>query len=203
VSDVSKYLPLSQRRSGDESGVDGDWAPRVSAVLVRLVALLEPLDDAGWEAPSLRAGVTVRQTVAELVARLESTRWQRLLRRPATGDEGLPALRALAGSGRRRGIGDLEAAVVTTLDVAASTGVAVALDPVALGAVAVARALAAPLPIRAVLGTRELRATDTGDDAAWSVGRGTPLDAPGGEIVLFLAGRSGLPEQRPATSDNQ
>ncbi|MBB5842735.1 hypothetical protein HD599_001058 [Conyzicola lurida] len=200
MSDVSKYLPLSQRRGGDESGVDGNWAPRLSAVVARLVDTLDHADPVLWDAPTLQTGVDVRSCTVDLVTRLRSTRVQRLRSRLGMPRPTQPvadpigALREVSAEPRKRAIGDLDAAVVATLDIATSAGVDVDLDPITLGAVAVHRALTAPLAIRSVLAGRELRATD----GEWTVGRGIPLDAPGPEIVLFLAGRTGLPSHRPA-----
>ena len=58
-----------------------------------------------------------------------------------------------------------------------------------LGAVAVARALNAPLPIRAVLSDVTLVASD----GEWAVGRGEHRRSTGADIVLFLYGRTKLP----------
>ena len=65
----------------------------------------------------------------------------------------------------------------------------VEVDAVTSGAVALARALAAPLPIRAVVRGRTLRATD----ADWSFGTGPEIAGTAREIVLFLYGRGPVP----------
>ena len=65
----------------------------------------------------------------------------------------------------------------------------VEVDDVTSGAVALARALRAPLPVRAVLRGRTLRATD----ADWSFGSGPELTGTAREIVLFLYGRGPVP----------
>lgn len=62
-------------------------------------------------------------------------------------------------------------------------------DPVTSGAVALARAAAAPLPIRAVIRDRTLRATDAG----WEFGSGPELAGTARELVLFLYGRGPVP----------
>ena len=70
------------------------------------------------------------------------------------------------------------------------TGRHIAVDPLAGGAVAVARGLSAPVEIRAVVTARTLVATD----AAWRVGRGPELPGTAAGIVLFLFGRGGPPK---------
>ena len=188
MSDVSRYLPLSQRSRHDESDVSGDWSQRLSVVLGSLTVLL---DDLTPDEQTL-----VRDTVGRLVWRLRANRRARLgakLRRReplSMSDDQSAVLRSIAaGSGRRRPVADLASAVLATLEVASATQRAVELDAVSLGAVAVARALSAPLPVRAVLGTTTLVAAD----GEWSVGRGTQRRANGADIVLFLYGRTGLP----------
>ncbi|WP_411699928.1 hypothetical protein [Conyzicola sp.] len=188
MSDVSRYLPLSQRPRRDESGVTGDWSDRTAAVLTSLAGLVDGL------APDARAAV--QDDLARLVWRLRSTRRQRAAaaisrRSPRAMSDDLPGvLRSLtADYPRRRPLGDLAAAVITALDIAEATHTAIDIDPVSLGAVAVARALNAPLPIRAVL--RDL--TLVAGDGDWSVGRGPESTAAGATIVLFLYGRTGLP----------
>ena len=59
----------------------------------------------------------------------------------------------------------------------------------ASGAVALARTLAAPLPIRAVVKGRTLRATDAG----WGFGSGPEIAGTARELVLFLYGRGPVP----------
>jgi len=183
MSDIPKYLPLSQRPRRDESGVTGDWAPRLSAVLEVLAGLVEKDE-------------TASDDVARLIWMLRADRRSRLSaaiarKTPrALTDDPAAALRSIASeTGRKRPLRDLASAVIVTLDVASASQRAVHLDAVSLGAVAVARALSAPLPIRAVLADVTLVASD-GD---WAVGRGPERSVPGAAIVLFLYGRTGLP----------
>lgn len=174
---------MSQRPRHDESGVTGDWAQRLAAVLDVLAAMP-------------RAELSSHDDVARLVWRLRANRrarsGARLRRREPlslSDDQGAVLRSIAADTERRRPLGDLAAAVITTLDVASATRRPVELDPVTLGAVGVARALSAPLPIRAVLAGVTLVATD-GD---WSVGRGPQQQSAGADIVRFLYGRTGLP----------
>jgi hypothetical protein len=102
-------------------------------------------------------------------------------------------IRTLVADGRRSGtrhsVAQLSVAVVAGYDVAKTTGTALTVDPVASGAVALARSLSAPVPIRAVLRDCTLRASDEG----WSVGHGAVRDAIARDIVLFLFGRADIP----------
>jgi len=191
MSDLPKYLPLSQRPRRDESGVSSDWSGRVSAVLTSLAALVDDLT------PDAQAAV--HDDLARLVWALRANRRERFVARMrrheplAESVDLVGDLRALAALARRRPLGDLARSVVTALDVAQAAGTTVDIDPVSLGAVAVARALNAPLPIRAVLSGVTLVA----GDADWAVGHGPETRAVGAQIVLFLYGRAGLPEVVP------
>jgi hypothetical protein len=86
---------------------------------------------------------------------------------------------------RRVRIGDLGIALTE----AYLADPALVVDATTSGAVALARALSAPLPIRAVVRGRTLRATD----AEWEFGAGPELAGSARELVLFLYGRAGVP----------
>ena len=211
MSDLSRYLPLSQRRHDDESGVTGDWREPFAATLRSLADTLQSLPPSGWDAATARDGVTVRDTVADAVAALTATPRQRaasrLLRRTPervddTPAELVAALRSIAETGRKRRIADLSEAVLAAVDVACALDAAglphrIAVAPHASGAVALARSLSAPLPVRAVLRGLTLAARDGG----WRVGHGAVRTAAASDIVLFLFGRSGVPDEAPADYD--
>ncbi|MEC5148663.1 maleylpyruvate isomerase family mycothiol-dependent enzyme [Cryobacterium sp. GrIS_2_6] len=93
----------------------------------------------------------------------------------------------------RHGITELTEVVVHGLDLAHPLGRALEVSPVALGAVAVRRALIAPTPVKAVVRRRTLAATDAG----WRVGRGAVIESTGVNIVLFLFGREGFTPTGP------
>lgn len=217
MSDFSRYLPLSQRGAGDESTVTNDWRLLEGECLQLVCGLLEGAPTR-WGAPSLRDGWRVRDVVGHLLWRLESSRrdratsWLRALllgrgsparagriiaRRLGDSDPGelLRRLRTVAAASVAldgpRGVAGLCAVVVDGYDIAGSLGGPIAFPSRATGAVAVATALAASVPIKAAARGRTLRATD----ADWSVGRGPDLAGSSGSIILFLAGRSGsLPQ---------
>jgi len=203
MSDVSRYLPLSQRKREDESGVTGDWRAPFGVTLGSLADTLETLGPDGWDAPTTRPAISVRAVVGELAWRLTATRRDRAVARLGRHDTSaaersdadvVAVLRSAAAADRRRRIGDLSDVMVAALDVRSALAAAglphtIVTEPRALGAVAVARALSAPLPIRAVIAGVTLVATD-GD---WRVGRGPEREAAASDIVLFLFGRLGVP----------
>jgi hypothetical protein len=265
MSDVSKYLPLSQRGSEDESKVTGDWSAHLAATLNELATLLEPLPTGVLDAATPRPGFDVRTTVGHTLWHLGRSRLERgqdLLRvmvgsrmpraaalrqlsrsaSPDTTAASATALRsranALSSGKHRSGVGDLSVAVVNAYVIAAALETALEaagsdragsetagsgmpasgmpasgmpgsgipgsemprgasplhslrIDPIASGAVALARSLSAPVELRAVVSERALRASD----AAWTVGRGRELSGNARELVLFLWGYAGLPGQ--------
>lgn len=101
----------------------------------------------------------------------------------SAGASGPAVDRALAR--RRVRIGDLGAALAEAWEARPELPV----DATTSGAVALARALAAPLPIRAVVRGRTLRASDAG----WEFGTGPALTGTARELVLFLYGRGPVP----------
>jgi hypothetical protein len=235
MSDVSKYLPLSQRGSEDESKVTGDWSPHLAATLNELATLLETLPTGLLDAETPRPGFDVRTTVGHTLWRLGRSRLERgqdLLRvmvgsrmpraaalrqlsrsaSPDTTAASATALRlranALNSGKHRSGVGDLSVAVVNAYVIETALEAALQgagsemprvapplhslrIDPIASGAVALARSLSAPVELRAVVSERALRASD----AAWTVGRGRELSGTARELVLFLWGYAGLPGQ--------
>jgi hypothetical protein len=216
VSDISQYLPFSQRPRRDESDVTNNWARHTGTVLLQIADVLSELHSASWQNPTLRPDKTVRQVVAELSWLLGSTRRERaasMIRgffrartRPAavasahieeTADsvpaELIARIRALAAdalaSSASRSLKELAAAVVAAYEITAATRSTITIDPIASGAVALARSLNGPLAIRAVIRERSLVATD----ADWVVGSGRAIEASAGVLVLFLYGRHGFP----------
>ncbi len=158
--DLGRYLPLSQRPRVDESAVSADWGVRLTE-LERAVALLAP---AGSASP---VGLAA----------------------PALDLSRLAAFEGAVASARRRRrvrIGDLGLALVAAYE---AGGERLVVDPTISGAVCLARALSAPLPVRAVIRDRTLRASDAG----WTLGRGADLVGTARELTLFLYGRAGLP----------
>jgi hypothetical protein len=216
VSDISQYLPFSQRPRRDESAVTNNWSRHTGTVLREIADALSEAPPTAWDAETLRPGVDVRWVVAELEWLLSSTTRERLASgireffrhgqsfaasrtaviesfADATPEEHIGRIRDIAtaalASSAQRTLPDLAVAVVAAFEVAAATGIAVTVDPIASGAVALARSLNAPLPVRAVVRERSLVATD----AEWVVGAGRKIEAPASVLVLFLYGRHGFP----------
>lgn len=79
MSDVARYLPLSQRSPTDESGVTNDWSKYVDEAVLRVAAVLLAADPALLEAPAQQRGYRVRDTVGHLLFVLESRRRSRML----------------------------------------------------------------------------------------------------------------------------
>lgn len=220
MSDVARFLPLSQQPREDESGVSSNWSPQLSVVLADLARVVDSLSPEELDAPSLQPGYRVRDSLGHLFWRLGSTRRARgvaitkrvLSQResPASARRSLSveaahtatapatALRTLAAAASvpsaHSTIGDLSVVVVDALDVARSTGRPLAINGVATGAVALARSLSAPTPIRAVVRQRTLSATD----ADWTVGTGKELRGTAAAIVLFLWRRADIPQEGAA-----
>jgi hypothetical protein len=217
MSDVAKYLPLSQRGPEDESSVTGNWSTHLVATLGELAAILDRASPSQLELPTTRAGFDVRTTVGHTLWHLGRSRTQRArdvtgvmirgrmtraaalreLSRTISPDSPTVCASALrerahgvGTSGQRSTVGDLSVAVVDGYSIAATLGTTLKVDPIASGAVALARSLSAPVEVRAVLQDRSLKATD----ATWIVGRGRELAGTASELVLFLWGLAGLPE---------
>lgn len=202
MDEFAKYLPLSQHQTADETGVTNNWSRHLGMILLRVAEVLEACGDASLSAPSMQEGRTVREVARELVR----TSGGRMSRRGSTaevGDEELaPRLRELAVlrmSGRpRASVRELGRVMIGAYDIAHGLHQPLVIDPVATGAVALARALTAPTPIKAVIRGRTLHATDAG----WRVGHGPELPGTAAAIVLFLYGRGGVPSSgASATGD--
>jgi hypothetical protein len=192
--DLQEYLPLSQRPRVDETAVTGDWSGQLADSLFSLSGLLDGLDDEGWTGPASLPSSTIAEVVTDAIDQLEH---RRILphRAPETlaREDAVELLRELSARDGRRRVRELTIGVVCAYDVAAATGGTVTVDPVAAGAVALARAAGAPLPIRTVLRSRRLSAID----AEWHVGSGQDVAAAASAIVLFLVERGPLPTTGP------
>jgi len=218
LSDFSRHLPLSQRGSGDESTVTNDWRPLTGECLLLVCTVLDGVADEQWDAPSLRAGWRLRDVAGDLAWRLDSStldrargalrtilvgrgspaRGRRIIAARLGGSDPHEFLRRLQATAADRlarrgphGVAGLRAVVVDGYDLARSLRQPLPFPGSATGAVALASAVAASTPIKAVARGRALRATD----AEWTVGRGPELTGTAESIILFLAGRSGtLPQ---------
>lgn len=216
MSDVARHLPLSMRPPVDETGVSGDWRPLIAESLTLVADLLTTLPVDDWDRASLCDGWRVRDAAGHLVwwlgsslpaivaggvrtvlrdrvSPLRLTDVEARRAGDADPDEIIRSLRSIAaaraaGTGRKR-VGELAEVVIHGYDIGGALGHPLAFPARATGAVALARSLAAPVPVKAVVRHRSLRATDAG----WTVGHGTEIAAPAEALLLFLYGRTGMP----------
>ena len=207
VSDMSGYFPLSNKPRIDESAVTNNWAAGRAAVLLEFARLLESLDPAA-DPEALLAGWTVRELAADVLVGARAPRQsnplavaKRALRSSASRARERHAaarayllesesvardIRSLAQDAATPvSVTELGDALVATLDTSRSLAMPVTVDPVASGAVALARSLSGPPEARAVASDNALVAVD----ADWQVGRGSRREATAQTIVLFLYGR--------------
>ncbi len=214
MTDWARFLPLSNRDRGDESNVSRNWSRATSGMLLGLAAVLDARPEA-LDLPTLRPGTSVAEATREVLVQLRSTRWQRAAARIGAVESANPDAAALtdaeladavqaealarSAARARTSVRELGAVLVLALDLRASIGAAIEVDPFVSGAVAVDLAVRVRNPRRAVVTARTLVAVD----GEWQVGRGPALPATAASIVLFLAGRGGVPpavESDDATS---
>lgn len=204
MTDWARFLPLSNRDHGDESHVSRNWSRAASGMLLSVAAVLDARPEA-LEQPTLRADVSVAEAVREVLVQLHSSRWSRAAARIGAVESASPESAALSddeladavqsealarsAARARTSVRELGAVLVLALDLRASIGASIDVDPFVSGAVALDLAVRAPHPRRSVVTARTLVAVD-GD---WQVGRGPELPATAASIVLFLAGRGGVP----------
>lgn len=204
MTDWARFLPLSNRARGDESTVTRNWSRATSGMLLGLTAVLDARPDV-LTLPTLRPDTSVAAATREVLVTLRSTRWQRAAARIGAVESASPDTAALTDSEladavqaealarsaarARTTVRELGAVLVLALDLRASIDASIEVDPFVSGAVALDLALRAPHPRRAVVTARTLVAVD----GEWQVGRGPALPATAASIVLFLAGRGGVP----------
>jgi hypothetical protein len=177
-------------------------------VLTALAEVLDAHPDL-VSADTAIAGVSVDRALRIALTRMRWSRWQRILALVGVVDSpsdeletveaaALPEIlrveaAARLASERPTPVRALSEIAVVALDLAARHRAPLTVDPYDLGAVALDLALRTPTERRAVLSARAMRAVDGG----WQVGTGRPLYATSAGIVLFLAGRAGVPEELP------
>jgi uncharacterized protein (TIGR03083 family) len=184
--------------------------PLLAAELAALASALAPLDEESWSLPSLCEGWAVRNVVAHLTmaARYDEAQFggelasdgfdfQKLSDRIAHRDGDLPPATLLADLGSEALAtfeqpgggwgGSISHVVIHGLDVTL---------PLGLGRVAGDEATRLVLDTLVASGDRTLFGVELGGrsftatDLSWSVGDGTPLRAPAGELAAILSGRS-------------
>ena len=177
--DFARYLPLSQRRSDDESNVTGDRRAEIAAVVReghRLI-LTAPAEerDARARTFAANAGLVLPEPPAE----------------PAAA---LPLMAGAIEAGERRNVADLERAVRAALLLSDALGEEARIAPLTLGAVAMYASTTAPFDRRAAVSGHAVVAVD-GD---WRLGQGPELHGTAEGIVRFLIGLSDVPPRAPS-----
>ncbi|MFL2001977.1 hypothetical protein [Microbacterium sp. A1-JK] len=181
MSDFARFLPLSGRPHGAETGVSNDRRGTLADIVDRASAIITA--DAADRAPLLPAfldDADLRDEFAALA--VEPT--------PA----GLTRLGETIRTGRRRHPRALASGARALLLLARSADTDPGLDATAAGIVSLWLAGSAPFDRRAVVKGRTVRATD----ADWSFGRGPVLEGTATGIAAFLLGVSDDPP-RPLT----
>lgn len=177
MADLSRYLPLSNRPRGDESGVTSDRRDAIGDLIDEAARLLEGV------APA-RAATVVDAFFTG--ARLRSTP-------PDTGDLSGRLTAAAAGvrAGQACSIRHLGDALRALLLLAREVGRTPDVDPITSGAVALYGATSGPFERRVVLRGHTLRASG----GEWEFGHGPVLEGDAIEIAAFVLGVSDVPPQ--------
>lgn len=169
MADFARFLPLSQRRTGDESSVTTDRRAQIADLV-----------DAAARMPAVAADPELaRAFLADAGIPAED-----------------PDLRATAErvrSGPRRRIRDLARTTRALLVLADRTGTTVSIPPPVAGAVALYRTTNGPFDRRAVVRGHTVRAVDQ----EWSFGSGPVLEASAEQVLRFLLALSDIPPRPP------
>jgi len=177
VSEVSRFFPLSNRPTGDESGVTSDRRAPLAAVVAEAARLLDAAPDRAARAADFARTARLTDAATSVAS-------------PAD----LRAMASTIAAGRRQSTKALARAVRALLVLSAHLGQEPRIDGTTLGIVALYGATSAPLERRAVVGGHALRATD----ADWEFGRGPILEGTALEIARFVLAVSDVPPRPPA-----
>jgi len=177
VSDLSRFLPLSNRPKGSEAGVTSDRRAPLAAVVEEAARLLDGAPDRASRAADFARAARLGDAATSIAS-------------PAD----LRALAAAIATGRRQSTKVLARTVRTVLLLSADLGAQPRIDATTLGIVSLYGATSAPLERRAVVGGHALRATD----AEWEFGRGPALEGTALDIARFVLGVSDVPPKPAA-----
>lgn len=195
MADFARWLPLSSRPTGDESGVTGDWRPDAAAQFAALADAVERASPEAWTAPGgldPHPRTTAADEVLRLISRQEGGRLARIPGAvdstpldPGTAAVRLRRLAAERRAGRGpRGIREVAEVVGSRIRLARRLGSPHPLPEPLAGAIALHRTLTAPAPIRSVVRGRTIRSTDAG----WAYGTGPELAGTTAVLLDFLFG---------------
>lgn len=182
--DLGKYLPLSQRRSGDEKDVTGDRRTEIATVVREAHRLT------GF-APARSADVLARSFADESGVAAGA-----LLAADASpfARDDLLALAEAVETGGRRKVAQLARAVRAALHLADAVDRRADIGPLTLGAVALYASSTASFDRRAAVSGHTVVAVD----ADWRFGHGPELHGTAEGIVRFLLALSDEPPRAPA-----
>jgi len=191
MSDLGRFLPLSNRPRGDESAVSTDRREQIADIVTAAAHVIGQSDPA--HAPTFAvaflATAGLQKDAAPSGAPLAPTT------DPAAPAEGtLATVAESVRAGRRRGARHLVRATRAYLVLARDADVAPQLDPAVTGAVALSASTTAPFARRAAIAGHTVQAVDHG----WQFGRGPLLTGTGVQIVSFLLGVTDEPPRRSA-----
>ena len=186
MSDLGRFLPLSNRPRGDESAVSTDRREQIADIVTAAAHVIGQSDPA--HAPTLAvaflATAGLQKDAAPSGAPLA----------PTTDPAALATVAESVRAGRRRGARHLVRATRAYLVLARDADVAPQLDPAVTGAVALTASATAPFARRAAIAGHTVQAVDHG----WQFGRGPLLTGTGVQIVSFLLGVTDEPPRRSA-----
>lgn len=185
MADFTRFLPLSQRSSGPETGVSSDRRAALAELVETATALVREGGDRAAPAEAFVDGAGLR---AEYDAELSST-----------PSETLTRLAERIRSGRHRRVSALVRAARALLLLARELGADVEIDAMTAGAIALHLAGTGPFDRRAIVEGHTVRATD----AEWSFGNGPVLEGRASAIAAFLLGTSDDPPHPPVVGSRR
>jgi hypothetical protein len=177
VSDLSRFLPFSNRPKGNEAGVTSDRRIPLAAVVEEAARLLDAAPDRAARAADFARSARLTDADTSVAS-------------PAD----LRAVAAAISAGRRQSTKALARAVRAVLLLSDYLHEEPRIDATTLGIVSLYGATSAPLERRAVVGGHALRATD----ADWEFGRGPTLEGTALDIARFVLAVSDIPPKPAA-----
>ena len=201
MSDLGRFLPLSNRPRGDESAVSTDRREQIADIVTAAAHVIGQSDPAhaptfavaflataGLEKDAAPSGAPLAPTTDPAAPAADPA----VLAAVAEGT--LATVAESVRAGRRRGARHLVRATRAYLVLARDADVAPQLDPAVTGAVALSASTTAPFARRAAIAGHTVQAVDHG----WQFGRGPLLTGTGVQIVSFLLGVTDEPPRRSA-----
>ncbi|MCR2825644.1 hypothetical protein [Microbacterium sp. zg.Y909] len=192
MSDLGRFLPLSNRPRADESAVSGDRRGQIADIVTAAAGVISQC--APERAPSLASAFLAAAGLESDAA--PSTpptgTGSGTTPAPAPTPATLTTVAERVRGGRHRGGRHLARATRAYLVLARDAKVAPQLGPAVTGAVALSASTTAPFARRAAIAGHTVQAVDHG----WRFGRGPLLTGSAVQIVSFLLGVTDEPPRR-------